>query len=119
MNIIKTGNSAFAFLLELSALVILGFWGFALQSNKIISVTFALLVPMIMVAIWRTWCAPSSSDRLKGWFLILLKLVLFGIVVCCLLNMQQISIAVIFGCAVILNLGLSSFFATRLSLIHI
>lgn len=112
MNLIKNGNIAISFFLEVFAIFILGYWGLTLQSNKIIRVTVGLLAPILMIAIWSIWCAPSSSYRLEGLWLVALKCLLFGIVVCCLLSMKQPSAAIIFGALIDINLVLSSFFGT-------
>ncbi|TYV02541.1 hypothetical protein FZ054_14170 [Listeria monocytogenes] len=45
-------------------------------------------------------------------WLIALKCLLFGIVVCCLLSMKQPSAAIGFGTIVTINLVLSSYFGT-------
>lgn len=112
MNLIKNGNIAIAFLIEIFAIFILGYWGFTFQSNKVIRATVSLLAPMLMIIIWSIWCAPSSNYRLEGLWLVGLKCLLFGIVVCCLLSMKQPSAAIVLGAIVALNLGLSSYFGT-------
>ncbi|HAO6015911.1 YrdB family protein [Listeria innocua] len=112
MNIIKNSNIAIAFLIEIFAIFVLGYWGFTLQSNKIIRVIVGLLAPILMIVIWSIWCAPSSSYRLEGLWLVALKCLLFGIVVCCLLSMKQPSAAIGFGTIVTINLVLSSYFGT-------
>ncbi|ALR99951.1 hypothetical protein ATZ33_00705 [Enterococcus silesiacus] len=112
MNLIKNSNIAIAFLLEIFAIFILGYWGFTLQSNKIIRVTVGLLAPVSIIAIWSIWCAPSSRHRLEGLWLVGLKCLLFGIMVCCLLSMNQPFAAIFFGVMVIINLGASRYFGT-------
>ena len=112
MNIIKNSNIAIAFLIEIFAISVLGYWGFTLQANKIIRVTVGLLVPIVMIIIWSILCAPSSSYRLEGVWLVALKCLLFGMVVCCLLSMKQPSTAIRFCAIVTINLVLSSYFGT-------
>ncbi|WP_429950524.1 YrdB family protein [Enterococcus sp. AZ101] len=112
MNLIKNSNIAIAFLLEIFAIFILGYWGFTLQSNKIIRITVGLLAPILMIVIWSIWCAPSSSHRLDGLRLVALKCLIFGIVAYCLLSMNRTSVAIVFGAIVVINLGLSSYFGT-------
>jgi len=112
MNTIKNGNIILAFLLEVFAIFVLGYWGFTLQSSKIVRVIAGLSAPIVMAVIWSIWCAPSSSYRLEGLYLVALKILLFGLVICCLLSMKQVSMAVVFGIAVVINLGLSSYFGT-------
>ncbi|OTN88907.1 hypothetical protein A5819_001399 [Enterococcus sp. 7E2_DIV0204] len=112
MYLIKYTNIAIAFLIEVAAIFILGYWGFTLQSSKIIRVTVVLLAPILMIIIWSIWCAPSSNYRLEGLWLVILKCLLFGIVACCLFTMKQSSIAIIFVTIVAINLVLSSYFGT-------
>lgn len=112
MTLLKNGNTALAFLLELFALVILGYWGFTLQLDKIIRISIGLLAPLLMMVIWSIWCAPSSIHRLEGLWLIVAKCLLFGIVAYCLFRMNHPSTALLFLTAVIFNLACSSYFGT-------
>lgn len=112
MNLIKNSTIAIAFLIEIVAIVILGYWGFTLHLNKIIRMTVGFLAPLLMMIIWSIWCAPSSNYRLEGLWLIGLKCLLFGIVACCLLCMKQYTAVIGFSTIVAINLGLSSYFGT-------
>ena len=112
MNLIKNSNIAIAFLIEIFAIFILGYWGVTLQTNRIICIAVGLLAPIIMIVVWSIWCAPSSNYRLEDFWLIVLRCLLFGVVVCCLLSMKQTPAAIVFGSMVVINVGLSSYFGT-------
>lgn len=112
MNLLKNGNIALAFLLELFSLIILGYWGFTLQADKGIRISIGILAPILMMSIWSIWCAPSSAHRLEGLWLLLIKCLLFGVVAYCLFRMNYPLAAIIFSTATLLNLALSSYFGT-------
>ncbi|GHU41100.1 hypothetical protein FACS1894193_04400 [Bacilli bacterium] len=112
MTSIKIANYGLAFLLEMGALVILGYWGFHLQADRIVRIGIAILAPLVMSVVWGIWCAPTSSYRLDGIQLLLIKCLIFGMVTCCLFNMKQTTFAVGFGLLVMLHLGLSLYFKT-------
>ena len=112
MTIIKIANYGLAFLLEMSALFILGYWGFHLQADKTIRIFVGILAPLAMIVIWGIWCAPTSTHRLDGIWLLLIKCLIFAIVTYCLFSMKLTAFAVTFGFLVILHLGLSLYFKT-------
>ena len=112
MNIIKNGNIALAFLLEVGALLILAYWGYQLQLTRIARVAVGLAAPLTLMIIWGIWCAPSSSHRLEGAWLIVIKCVLFGLVIFCLFRMNYKALSLIMGGLVMINLALSAHFGT-------
>lgn len=112
MRLLKNTNLGVAFLLELLAILILAYWGFTFSASKILSISLGVLVPILLIIIWSIWCAPSSAYRLEGIGLILLKCLLFGSIVLCLININHLLLALIFALTVILNLGVSLYFKT-------
>lgn len=112
MNGIKILNSALAFFLELYAVGVLGYWGFMLQINQFLRITVGILAPILLMIIWGIWCAPSSAHRLEGFWLVLLKGCIFGLITLCLLNLQHPIIATVFVFLIIINLGASFYFGT-------
>lgn len=112
MNLIKNSNIILAFLLEISAIFILGYWGINLPINKAISVTIGLSLPVSIIVIWSIFCAPSSNYRLEGLWIILVKSIIYAIVIYCLFSMGHTTSAIIFGFFVLINLGLSIYFKT-------
>lgn len=112
MNLIKNGNILLAFLLEVYAVFILGYWGFNLKADQSIRIIIGLLAPAVLMITWAIWCAPSSNYRLEGRWLILLKCILFGIVSLCLVSMGKNFDAVCLIVLVIVNLTISSYYGT-------
>ena len=112
MTIIKIANYGLAFLLEMSALFILGYWGFHLQADKTIRIVVGILAPLAMIVIWGIWCEPTSTHRLDGIWLLLIICLIFAIVTYCLFSMKLTPFAVTFGFLVILHLGLSLYIKT-------
>lgn len=110
MNLIKNRQLLLALLLEIGAILILSYWGFTLQMNRDIRILTGVLAPVLLIIVWGVWCAPSSNARLTGLWLLLTKIILFGIVTYCLFSMKQNSLAIGFGFCVLINLGLSIYF---------
>ncbi len=57
---IRLINLGLRFLLELAALGALGYWGAQHGSSTVLRVTFALLCPLAMIAVWGLFVAPKA-----------------------------------------------------------
>jgi hypothetical protein len=55
-------NLAFRFLLEISALVLVGIWGWK-QSDEWLQYILAIGLPIILAAIWGTFAVPGDPSR--------------------------------------------------------
>ncbi len=78
VNMLKPVNLALAFLLELGVLVALGYWGSQTGQGTIARIALGIGVPVIAVAVWALFGAPRSTRRLRGPWLLLLRLLFFG-----------------------------------------
>ncbi len=106
MKVLAWTNLALAFALELTALYILGIWGFQLNLPDMGRWYFALLTPMVFIAAWIIWAAPKSKYRLKGWKLLAYKWVAFSLVAWALWAGGLSKWAMIFEGIVLVNLVL-------------
>ena len=109
---IKYGNFGLSFLLEVMAVVVIGYWGFSLEVSKVASFMSGMGVPLVFILIWGRFCAPASPHRLSGLWLICLKLLMFGLAALSLFLTNCLLLAILFFILVILNIGISIGFKT-------
>jgi len=62
--VIRALNLGLRFLLELTALGALGFWGAQRDTGSVLRVTLAILCPLAMIVVWGLFVAPKA--RLGG-----------------------------------------------------
>ena len=106
-------NLAFRFLLEIGALLAVGFWGWT-QHTGLLRVLLAVGLPLLAAVLWGTFRVPgdaSASGRapvaVPGWLRLLLELVLFAAAVRALNASGASTAALIFGLAVVIHYALS------------
>jgi hypothetical protein len=106
-------NLAVRFLLEMSALVALGFWGWSLADGWW-SVLPGLGIPLLAAAAWGTFAVlndPSRSGRapipVPGWARLALEVAFFGFAVWALFDLESEVLGWILGVAVIGHYAIS------------
>ncbi|MBX3080137.1 MAG: YrdB family protein [Anaerolineae bacterium] len=104
---LPSANLALSFLLELVALVALGYWGFQASDNTLLKFILGLGAPILLIVVWGMWLAPKSSRRLRRPWLQIVKLLVFGVTALALANAGQTTLAVIFAVVVIINAALA------------
>ncbi|GAQ18155.1 conserved domain protein [Oceanobacillus picturae] len=96
-------NVMLRFLLEVLALVAIGFWGFQKGSGMITSFLLGIGVPLIIAIIWGVFFAPASTVNIPIWLKFGFEVVIFGLAFVALVSMRFSSSAYIFGLAVLIN----------------
>jgi hypothetical protein len=106
-------NLAIRFILELSALVSVGVWGWR-QNDGWLRFVLAIGIPVILAAIWGTFAVPEDPSRsggapivTSGIVRLIIELAFFGIAVWALYDMGFIKISIALGIIVILHYILS------------
>jgi hypothetical protein len=79
LTAVKSFNLALAFLLELCLLAALAYWGYRSGSGLIGRIALSIGLPAAVIALWGAFLAPTSRLRLHQPWLLLAKVVLFGI----------------------------------------
>lgn len=102
----KDANLALSFLLELAALVALGYWGFSTGNSLLMQLTLGLGAPILMMVVWGILLAPASQRRLPNPSRMVVELIIFGVAATGLADAGQLVLAVIFAVLVLLNMGL-------------
>jgi hypothetical protein len=79
MSILKGANLALRFLLELSALAALCYWGFKTGTGTISKVVLGIGAPLATAVLWSTFVAPAAPVSSPGALRFLLELAVFGV----------------------------------------
>lgn len=61
METIQSLNLAGRFLLELCALVVLGYWGFQTGASGLTKILFGLGAPLLVAIVWGAFVAPKAA----------------------------------------------------------
>ena len=106
-------NLAFRFLLEIGALVALGYWGWTLVDGPV-RYLLAAAAPLLMAVLWGTFRVPGDASHsgkapvaVPGWLRLLLELALFGGAAWALVAAGQPLLGLVFGALVLLHYLLS------------
>jgi len=102
-------NLGLRFILELLALLSLGYWG-SQQGSGFVSIALALGLPIIAAAVWGTFAVPDDPSRsgkapvvVSGWVRLLLEAMLFVTATVALLNLDITLLAIAFISIVIIH----------------
>jgi hypothetical protein len=79
MAILRFLHQLLAFSLEMAMLAALGYWGFREGNKSPLKYLLGFGLPIAAITLWALWAAPKSTTRLEQPFLLMFKLVLFGI----------------------------------------
>ena len=106
-------NLAFRFLLEILALLAVGYWGWA-EHTGMLRILLAVGLPVLAAVLWATFRVPgdaSASGRapvaVPGWLRLLLELGLFAAATWALFGAGAATAATIFGLAVVVHYAIS------------
>lgn len=103
MELLKWGNLAAAFGLELCMVAALGYWGVAAGSGTLAKVALGAGVPLLVVVIWGLFVAPRAALPVPGSVHVALQAVLFGLAALSLARAGHPGLAAAFAAAVIVN----------------
>lgn len=106
-------NLAFRFLLEILALLAVGYWGWV-EHTGLLRILLAVGLPVLAAVLWATFRVPgdvSASGRapvaVPGWLRLLLELGLFAAATWGLFDAGATTAATIFGLAVVVHYAIS------------
>jgi Protein of unknown function (DUF2568) len=99
---VKAANAAFRFLLEVSALVAIGYWGFT-SADGAMAFVRGLCVPLLMVVVWGTFGAPGAPLRAALPVRLALLAVIYGWAVAALASTGHVVLAVALGVGAVVN----------------
>ena len=101
-QIFHWANLALAFLLELCALVALGYWGVSAGGGPVAKVALGIGAPLFAAVLWGLFAAPKApvSVPLLG---LGVKLIVFGSAVVALYATGHHTLAIVFAVIVVAN----------------
>ncbi|WP_235846935.1 YrdB family protein [Neobacillus soli] len=104
MEALKLMNLGVRFLLEIIALVIVGYWGFHITQGTIMKFLLGIGSPLVVAVIWGMFGAPKAPFVLSGFPFLLLEIVIFGLLAAALFFIGKPTLASICGLIVVINL---------------
>ena len=103
LELIKGVNLALRFLLELCALVALGYWGFKTGSGAIAKVALGIGLPLVAAVVWGVFVAPRAPVELPGVLVLVLQVLVFGSAAAGMAATGHRTLALAFAVVVVLN----------------
>lgn len=103
METLKLLNSGLRFLLEVLALIILGYWGFHFH-GVIKKVVLGIGTPVVAAIIWGTFGSPKAPYKLEGFGRGVLEVLIFGSAAVALYFTGKTTLAYIYGVISFINL---------------
>lgn len=100
---LKSLNLALAFILELCMLAAFAYYGFTAASPLPLQIALAVGLPLVVAVIWGFWLAPKASRRLSEPWLLIAKLVFFGLATLALYVAGQPLLAAIMSVLFLVN----------------
>jgi hypothetical protein len=103
LEVIKGANLALRFLLELCALVALGYWGLKTGSGTIAKIALGIGAPLVAAVVWGVFVAPRAPVELPGFVVLLLQVLVFGSAAAGRVATAHRTLALAFGVLVVIN----------------
>jgi hypothetical protein len=103
MNILKGINLGVRFLLELSMLAAVGYWGFKTHSSWAMKILFGIGLPILIAVIWGYFMAPKSTHRLSGIPFTIMDFVLLGSGAVALYASGQMTLAWVYAVVLVIS----------------
>lgn len=96
-------NAALRFLLEVAALVILGYWGYRSADGPLLKVVLGLGLPLLVAVVWGMLGSPAAPYRLGEGPRLLLEVVILGGATLAIYDMDRVATALAFGVIAAIN----------------
>jgi len=103
MAVVKMANLGLRLLVELAALIAVGYWGFHTGEPIAAKIGLALGAAVLFAVVWGVVMAPRSSRRAREPWYTLLEIVIFGLATAALAVAGQPILALVFGVVTAIN----------------
>lgn len=103
MLAIKSANLALRFLLEICALVALGYWGFKVGKGPLTKGLLGIGTPLVTATVWAMYGAPAAKYLLHGWAHTALELGIFAAAILALYSAGRSTAATSLLIVVVIN----------------
>ena len=102
----RPANAGLRFLLELSALAAVAYWGWS-EHSGVWRVVLVVAGPLAIALVWGRWVAPKAKARVGDPWKLVIEVLVFGSAVAALAAADQVVLAVVLAAAALLHLGLT------------
>lgn len=106
MVAVKMANLGLRLLVELGALVAVGYWGFHTGGAIATKIGLGLGAPLLLAVVWGVVMAPTSSRRAPEPWYTVLEIIIFGLASVALVFAGQPILALVFGVVAAINAAL-------------
>lgn len=103
MDILKANHFALRFLLKISVLISLGYWGYTTGKGMLSCLFLSMGIPLLVMIIWGTFGSPAAAYKFGTIDRLFLEVVIFGCATIALFFASKSSIAVIFIVILLIN----------------
>jgi Protein of unknown function (DUF2568) len=102
----RAANDGLRFVLELSALAAVAYWGWS-EHGGVWRWVLVVAAPLSIALLWGRWVAPKAKARVGDPWKLLLELGVFGSAVAALADADQPALAIGMGVATLVHLALT------------
>jgi hypothetical protein len=103
---VRPANDGLRFLLELSALAAVAYWGWT-QHGGVLRWVLVVAAPLAIAAVWGRWLAPKAKPRVHDPWRLVVELLVFGSAVAALFDADRTVFALVLAAAVAVHLALT------------
>lgn len=107
LRAVKGVNLALLFLLELAALLAVGYWGIVVGPNLALKLVAAIGGPAVLVVAWALFGARKARFRARGAARFVFELVWFGAAVVALFAAGRVVLAAVLGAVCVVSKALA------------
>jgi len=100
---LKSANLGVRFILEILALVALGYWGFSTGKGWLLKALLGVGAPLVAAVLWANFGAPAAAHRLNMPLRFVLELIIFGSATAGLNLADQKPLGIAFGAVFVVN----------------
>lgn len=103
LDVVKLINLGLRFILEISALVVYGYWGFKIGNSGFTKGLLCIIIPVAIAVVWGVFGSPKASIPLSEPLHLVLEVIVFLIPVGLLFSINGIKLAIGYGMIAVLN----------------
>jgi hypothetical protein len=97
MNVLRVGNLALRFLLELSALAGVAYWGGTTATGRVSRIGLAIALPSIVAVVWALFISPKARIPTGAFGRAFLVLIVFLLAAAAFWSRDRTALAMIYG----------------------
>ena len=101
--LLRSVNLIIRFLLEICALISLGYWGFQVGNRFYTKFVFGIGSPLLLALLWGTFIAPKASLKMAEPYRFIMELIIFGVTSSALYVVDKTILAIILGMIFLIN----------------